>query len=79
MEAYLKVLKEAHCYDDEVVCALTQSRKNECSRRYLQHVRDAFLHAERAQGRDWDLSEGEIVLTVPASLADNHAWVDDDL
>src|SRR5215470_17194418 len=40
----------------------------ECSRRYLQHIRDAFLHTERAQGRDWDLSEGEIVVTVPASF-----------
>src|SRR5215472_1977456 len=40
----------------------------DCSRRYLQHLRDAFLHAERAQGRNWDLSEGEIVVTVPASF-----------
>ncbi len=40
----------------------------ECSRRYLQHLKDAFLHAERAQGRDWDLSQGEIVVTVPASF-----------
>jgi hypothetical protein len=40
----------------------------ECSRRYLQHLRDALLFAERAQGRDWDLSEGEIVVTVPASF-----------
>jgi molecular chaperone DnaK (HSP70) len=40
----------------------------ECSRHYLQHLKDAFLHAERAQGRDWDLSEGEIVVTVPASF-----------
>jgi molecular chaperone DnaK (HSP70) len=40
----------------------------ECSRRYLQHLRDAFLHAEHAQGREWDLSEGEIVVTVPASF-----------
>jgi molecular chaperone DnaK (HSP70) len=40
----------------------------ECSRRYLQHLRDAFLHAERTQGRDWDPSEGEIVVTVPASF-----------
>src|SRR5437879_10298016 len=39
----------------------------ECSRLYLQHLRDAILHTERAQGRDWDLSEGEIVVTVPAS------------
>src|SRR5271165_3555415 len=40
----------------------------ECSRRYLQHLKDAFLHAERSQGRDWDLSEGQIVVTVPASF-----------
>src|SRR5437899_11667089 len=40
----------------------------ECSRLYLQHLREAFLHTERAQGRDWDLSEGEIVVTVPASF-----------
>lgn len=40
----------------------------ECSRRYLQHLKDAFLYAERAQGRDWDLSEAQIVLTVPASF-----------
>jgi molecular chaperone DnaK (HSP70) len=40
----------------------------ECSRRYLLHLRDAFLYAERAQGRDWDLSDGEIVVTVPASF-----------
>lgn len=40
----------------------------QCSRRYLQHLRDAFLYAERAQGREWDLSEGEIVVTVPASF-----------
>src|ERR1700758_4750694 len=40
----------------------------ECSRLYLQHLRDAFLHTERVEGRDWDLSEGEIVVTVPASF-----------
>ena len=40
----------------------------ECSRRYLQHLRDALLYAERSQGRDWDLSEGQIVVTVPASF-----------
>jgi hypothetical protein len=41
----------------------------ECSRRYLQHLRDGFLHAECAQGRDYrDLSEGQIVVTVPASF-----------
>jgi hypothetical protein len=40
----------------------------ECSRLYLQHLRNAFLHSERTQGRHWDLSEGEIVVTVPASF-----------
>jgi len=40
----------------------------ECSRRYLHHLKDAFLYAERTQGRDWDLSEAQIVLTVPASF-----------
>src|ERR1700730_8726462 len=39
----------------------------ECSRLYLRYLRDAFLHSERKQGRDWDLSEGEIVVPVPAS------------
>src|SRR6202049_3176500 len=40
----------------------------ECSRRYLQHLRDAFLYAEHVQGREWAPSEGEIVVTVPASF-----------
>jgi hypothetical protein len=40
----------------------------ECSRRYLRHLREALLHAEHAQGRDWDLSEGPIVVAVPASF-----------
>ena len=40
----------------------------EASRRYLYHIREGFLHAERAQGRSWDLHEGQIVLTVPASF-----------
>src|SRR3974390_86732 len=40
----------------------------ECSRLYLQHLREAFLHTERAQGRDWQPSEGEIVVPVPASF-----------
>jgi len=40
----------------------------DCSRRYLEHLKDGFLHAERAEGRDWDLAEGHIVLTVPASF-----------
>jgi hypothetical protein len=40
----------------------------DCSRRYLEHIKDGFLYAERAQGREWDLSDGQIVLTVPASF-----------
>src|SRR6201984_1564067 len=40
----------------------------ESSRLYLQHLRDAFLHTERAQGRAWGRSEGESVVTVPASF-----------
>ncbi|MBV8521507.1 MAG: Hsp70 family protein [Acetobacteraceae bacterium] len=38
------------------------------SRRYLQHLKEAFLYSERVQGRDWDLSDGRIVVTVPASF-----------
>jgi hypothetical protein len=40
----------------------------ECSRRYLAHVKNAFFYAGRVQGQNWDLSETEIVLTVPASF-----------
>jgi molecular chaperone DnaK (HSP70) len=40
----------------------------DCSRLYLQHLKEGFLYAERIQGRNWDLSEGHIVLTVPASF-----------
>jgi hypothetical protein len=40
----------------------------ECSRRYLAHLKDAFLYAGRLRGRNWELSEAEIVLTVPASF-----------
>ena len=40
----------------------------DCSRRYLEHLKQGFLYAERAQGRDWELSDGHIVLTVPASF-----------
>jgi hypothetical protein len=42
----------------------------ECSRRYLEHLREAFLYSEHAKGRPWDLADGEIVLTVPASFDD---------
>jgi molecular chaperone DnaK (HSP70) len=40
----------------------------ECSRRYLEHLREGFLYAERLREREWQLSEGQIVLTVPASF-----------
>ncbi len=40
----------------------------ECSRRYLEHMKEGFLYAERARGRAWNLAEGQVVLTVPASF-----------
>jgi molecular chaperone DnaK (HSP70) len=40
----------------------------DCSRRYLEHMKEGFLYAERAQGHSWNLAEGEVVLTVPASF-----------
>ena len=40
----------------------------ECSRRYLEHMREGFLYAESARGHTWDLAEGQVVLTVPASF-----------
>ncbi len=40
----------------------------ECSRRYLAHLRNGFLHAEAMAGRQWDLAQGQIVITVPASF-----------
>jgi molecular chaperone DnaK (HSP70) len=42
----------------------------ECSRRYLAHLKDGFLHAEAAAGRDWDLANCQIVITVPASFTE---------
>lgn len=40
----------------------------ECSQRYLAHLRNAFSYAGRVSGRNWDVSEAEVVLTVPASF-----------
>jgi molecular chaperone DnaK (HSP70) len=40
----------------------------DCSRRYLEHIKSGFLYAESTQGRSWNLSEGQVVLTVPASF-----------
>ncbi|MBV8524806.1 MAG: Hsp70 family protein, partial [Acetobacteraceae bacterium] len=40
----------------------------ECSRRYLEHLKEAFLYAERERGSDWEFGDGQIVATVPASF-----------
>jgi molecular chaperone DnaK (HSP70) len=40
----------------------------ESSRRYLEHLREGFAHAERLRGREWDLADGTVVLAVPASF-----------
>jgi molecular chaperone DnaK (HSP70) len=40
----------------------------QCSGRYLEHLLDGFRHAQRLRGRDWDLAEGDVVVTVPASF-----------
>lgn len=42
----------------------------ECSRHYLEHLKEGFLHAEAARGRTWNLAECQIVLTVPASFTE---------
>ena len=40
----------------------------DCSRRYLQHLKDALLHTLHVQGKDWSVADGQIVVTVPASF-----------
>src|SRR5271165_3838314 len=40
----------------------------DCSRRYLEHIKEGFLYAESVQGRTWNLADGQVVLTVPASF-----------
>jgi molecular chaperone DnaK (HSP70) len=40
----------------------------ECSQRFLEHLKQGFLHAEAAHGRAWNLAEAQVVLTVPASF-----------
>jgi Hsp70 protein len=42
----------------------------ECSRSYLEHIRESFCYAVRNQGKDLDLSDGQVVLTIPASFDD---------
>jgi molecular chaperone DnaK (HSP70) len=40
----------------------------DCSRRYLEHIKQGFLYAESVKGRTWNLADGQVVLTVPASF-----------
>ena len=40
----------------------------DCSRLYLEHIRESFLYALRSRGQDIALSDVEVVLTVPASF-----------
>jgi len=40
----------------------------ECSSRYLRHLKESFRHSMHQQGREWDLADSQVVLTVPASF-----------
>ncbi len=40
----------------------------DCSRRYLEHMRESFGYAMRSRGEDVALSDVQVVLTVPASF-----------
>ena len=40
----------------------------DASRRYLEHLKQGVHYAENLAGRTWDLNEGQVVLTVPASF-----------
>lgn len=42
----------------------------DCSRSYLDHMRESFLYAGRNQGKELDLADGQVVLTIPASFDD---------
>ena len=42
----------------------------DCSRAYLEHIRESFLYALPSRGKDIALSDVEVVLTVPASFDD---------
>jgi hypothetical protein len=42
----------------------------ECSRRYLEHIKESFLHTARLSNRDMDLADALVVVTVPASFDD---------
>jgi len=40
----------------------------ECSSRYLQELKESFLHFMHQQGRECELADAQVVLTVPASF-----------
>ncbi|MBF0562358.1 MAG: Hsp70 family protein [Alphaproteobacteria bacterium] len=42
----------------------------DCSRLYLEHIKESFLSSARARGLNFDLADGLVVLTVPASFDD---------
>ncbi|MEZ5889594.1 MAG: Hsp70 family protein [Xanthobacteraceae bacterium] len=42
----------------------------DCSRSYLEHMRESFRYAVSNQGKDLDLADGQVVLTIPASFDD---------
>ncbi len=42
----------------------------DCSRRYLEHIKESFFHTMQAQGKAIALSDILVVLTVPASFDD---------
>ena len=42
----------------------------DCSRSYLEHMRESFRYAVRNQGKELDLADGQVVLTTPASFDD---------
>jgi molecular chaperone DnaK (HSP70) len=42
----------------------------DCSRRYLEHIRESFSHTTQAQGKNVTSSDVLVVLTVPASFDD---------
>jgi len=42
----------------------------DCSRSYLEHMRESFSYAVRNLGKDLDLANGQVVVTIPASFDD---------
>ncbi|MBK1792859.1 Hsp70 family protein [Persicirhabdus sediminis] len=40
----------------------------DCTAAYLQHIKESFLHSEACLDRHWNLADGQVVLTVPASF-----------